>query len=83
MIQPATTPSAATMSLAEAASRARQALSDSPIYLIRQIDVESNEDGLLLTGKVDSFYHKQVAQETVRAATQGAIVSNSVAVVWP
>jgi len=79
MVQPA----AATQSLTDAANLARQALSDSPVYLIRQIEVEAHGDALLLTGKVDSFYHKQLAQETVRAVAAGTLLSNVVAVDWP
>ncbi len=47
---------------------AQDALSASPIYELRDLQVEVIEDGLLISGTVDSFYHKQLAQEAVRAA---------------
>lgn len=46
---------------------AQDALSASPIYELRDLLVEVIDDGLLISGTVDSFYHKQLAQEAVRA----------------
>jgi len=74
---------AVTASLSDITTRARKALSDSPIYLLRQIEVETSEDGLVLSGKVDSFYHKQLAQEVVLAVAGGIQISNVVSVQWP
>ncbi len=48
--------------------KAQHALSESPIYELRDLQVEVTDDGLLISGTVDSFYHKQLAQEAVRAA---------------
>lgn len=61
-------------------SRAQSALNSSPIYLLRQLTVEETGDALLLSGRVDSFYHKQLAQEVVRSVCDDIRVINSVAV---
>lgn len=57
---------------------ARKALSDSPIYDLRDIVVEKSGDQLLLSGQVESFYHKQLAQELVRHLVNGTRVVNSI-----
>jgi osmotically-inducible protein OsmY len=61
-------------------SRARVALSASPIYLLRQLDIKQVDGALYLSGRVDSFYHKQLAQEVVRAVSGSLRVVNSVRV---
>ena len=61
-------------------SRAQSALCSSPIYVLRDILVEQSDDALLLTGRVDTFYHKQLAQELVRAVAEGMRVVNGVTV---
>ena len=63
-----------------AAERARQALSRSTIYVLRKIEVECDTDAIVLRGSVDSFYHKQLAQELVRAAVDGVEVINQLEV---
>ena len=60
----------------DAAERARQALSRSTIYVLRKIEVDCDTDAIALRGCVDSFYHKQLAQELVRAAVDGVEVIN-------
>lgn len=49
--------------------RAQMALANSPIYELRDLRVEFGPDNetLVLSGAVSSFYHKQLAQEVVRA----------------
>jgi osmotically-inducible protein OsmY len=64
----------------DVASRAKSALAHSPIYVLREIQVETEGDTLLLQGKVDTFYHKQLAQEVVRSVAAGMRVVNSVLV---
>ncbi len=59
---------------------ARQALSDSPIYDLRNISVEEMGDELMLSGRVESFYHKQMAQELVRHLINGVRVVNTISV---
>lgn len=58
--------------------RAKSALASSPIYILRELRVEKLDDCLLLSGRVDSFYHKQLAQEVVRAVAGGMKVINDV-----
>jgi hypothetical protein len=53
--------------LSEARPLAQTALSDSPIFDLRDLVVEEGEEALVLRGSVSSFYHKQMAQELVRA----------------
>ena len=60
--------------------RAQAALAASPIYVIRELLVERVGESLVLSGCVDTFYHKQVAQEAVRAATGRVDVINVVEV---
>ena len=64
----------------DVATRAKSALAKSPIYVLREIQVETDGDALLLQGKVDTFYHKQLAQEVVRSVADGMRVVNSVRV---
>ena len=60
--------------------RAKAALHDSPIYDLRELCVESDKDHLLISGRVASFYHKQLAQEAVRAVAKNIQVVNSIEV---
>ena len=60
--------------------RAQSALTSSPVYSLRELTVESRNDALLITGSVGSFYHKQLAQEAVRAVVGAVEVVNSVQV---
>ncbi len=60
--------------------RAQAALGNSPIYDLRDLQVDRVGASLMLSGRVDSFYHKQLAQEVVRAAANGLDVINSVTV---
>ena len=57
--------------------RAKSVLAASPIFVLREVQVENVDDSLLLSGRVDSFYHKQLAQEMVRAVSDGMPVINS------
>ncbi len=51
-------------------SRALAALEQSPIHSLRELAVEQEGETLLLSGRVDTFYHKQLAQELVRAIAE-------------
>lgn len=66
----------------EAQRRAKSALMTSPIFVLREVQVEQVDESLLLSGCVDSFYHKQLAQEVVRAVSDGMQVINSIDVEW-
>lgn len=51
-------------------SRARAALSQSPIQTLRELRVDRVGKTLTLSGRVETFYHKQLAQELVRAIAE-------------
>ncbi|MBI2824924.1 MAG: BON domain-containing protein [Planctomycetia bacterium] len=60
---------------------AQSALADSPIFDLRDLTVEETDDALLLRGSVSSFYHKQMAQEVVKAVAGREVeVVNTVSV---
>ncbi len=52
--------------------------SSSPIHALREIKVEQVDDALVLSGHVDTFYHKQLAQELVRSVADGCELINSI-----
>jgi hypothetical protein len=56
--------------------RAREVLDRSSIYALRELHVEQDGDVLVLTGCVDSYYHKQLAQELIRLELEGVEVAN-------
>ena len=60
--------------------RAQHALDSSPVYALRDLRVEQQGESLLISGLVKSFYHKQLAQEVVRAVAEGCEVVNSIRV---
>ena len=59
-------------------SNAQSALAASPIYALRELHVEQNNDSLFISGRVGSYYYKQLAQEAVRAVAEGYRVINSI-----
>lgn len=59
---------------------AQRALSFSPVFALRELQVEEHGETLLISGRVSSFYHKQLAQEVVRHAAEGIEVVNSIQV---
>jgi len=60
--------------------RAQTALSDSSIYELRILRIDRHDRALVISGRVTSFYHKQLAQETVLAVCEGLEVINSILV---
>jgi trehalose-6-phosphatase len=71
------------MLLTDIAVQAKAALSRSRIYSLRKLHVDQDGDSVVLRGRVDSFYHKQLAQELVRVAVDhGAEVTNAISVVY-
>lgn len=58
--------------------RAQGALLESPIYDLRDLRVETIGGVLWINGAVSSYYHKQLAQEVVRAVAIGCEVVNAV-----
>ena len=59
---------------------AKKMLNESPFHALRMLQVEQLGDQVLLKGHVESFFLKQLAQETVRSATRGIEMVNTVAV---
>jgi osmotically-inducible protein OsmY len=66
--------------LRETATQARQALARSRIFDLRNLQVHDDDECVVLRGNVGSYYHKQLAQELVRAAVDGAEVINEITV---
>jgi hypothetical protein len=62
----------------DVADQAQSALSNSPIHALRELHVQRDGDRLILSGCVDSFYHKQLAQEVVRIIARDMQVVNAV-----
>jgi hypothetical protein len=48
----------------------QSALCSSPISELRELQIEQKDGLLCISGTVSSFYHKQLAQEAVRAICQ-------------
>ena len=70
----------ASISTSDVQPRAQTALANSPIYELRDLQVEHTEGTLLISGAVSSFYHKQLAQEVVRSVCKDIEVINSIRV---
>ena len=58
--------------------RVQTALSTSHFHNLRCLTVSLEGDRLFLSGRVDSFYQKQMAQEIVRSVSEDVEVCNSV-----
>lgn len=61
-------------------AKARQAIRTCPVFAIRQTQVEESKDGLVLSGRVDTWYQKQMAQEIVAAVCKEVQVFNELRV---
>lgn len=66
------------LTAAELQQRAQGALSSSSIFALRDLNVETQGELLFLSGRVESFYHKQLAQELVRSVCDGLQVVNEI-----
>ena len=64
----------------EVTNTASSVLSRSPVRDLRRIRVDGKADHLKLSGKVRSYYHKQLAQETVRGVARGMRLVNQIQV---
>ncbi len=53
-------------------------LSRSRIFDLRCLDVEQDAECVVLRGSVDSYYHKQLAQELVKMHIEGVEVINEI-----
>jgi len=58
--------------------KATAALASSSIRDLRGLNVRNDRGALQVTGRVASFYHKQVALETVRSVAGGLPIQNIV-----
>ena len=70
----------ASISATEILPRAQTALAGSPIFELRDLQVERRDKALLISGAVSSFYHKQLAQEVVRSVCKDIDVVNAISV---
>jgi hypothetical protein len=70
----------ASISATEILPRAQTALAGSPIFELRDLQVEHRDKALLISGAVSSFYHKQLAQEVVRSVCKDIDVVNAISV---
>jgi len=64
----------------EVVKLARAALATSPIHVLRTLTIQQEGQSLILSGQVDSFYHKQLAQELIRLIACDLQVINAVEV---
>ncbi|WP_442507212.1 BON domain-containing protein [Novipirellula sp. SH528] len=64
----------------EIATAANAILAKSSVAELRQLRVDESGSELRLSGLVRSFYHKQLAQETVRVVAGALRVNNTVRV---
>jgi hypothetical protein len=64
----------------DVASLAKIVLGQSKIFDIRALDVDQEADSVVLRGSVDSFYHKQLAQEMIKTSLEGVEVINEIRV---
>lgn len=62
----------------DVAFAASAVLAQSSISELRRLRVDERENQLQLSGRVRSFYHKQLAQESVRSVAAGMQVVNRV-----
>ncbi len=66
--------------LTSIANRAKAVLKRSRIFDLRALVVEQEDDCVVLRGSVDSFYHKQLAQELLKTEMEGVEVINEIRV---
>jgi hypothetical protein len=66
--------------LTDVASLAKAVLANSRIFDLRTLDVDQDSDCVVLRGSVDSFYHKQLAQELIKNSLDGIEVVNEIRV---
>ena len=59
-------------------TRAQAALAESPLMVLRELKVETVDGVLMISGSVGSFYHKQVAQEMIRAIAGKVTIRNQI-----
>ena len=70
------------LTLEETVERAQLALKRSSIGELRRLKAIDEGDAIGLHGQVDTFYHKQLAQELVRNELDEVPILNHVQVSW-
>jgi len=60
---------------------AKKLLNESPFPSLRGLDLQQEDDHVLIKGNLETFFLKQLAQETVRSATRGIELINDICVV--
>ena len=58
-------------------------LRQSPISALHSLEVTESEDVIILTGKVGSYYYKQLAQEAVFSVAGHREIVNNIRVLKP
>jgi hypothetical protein len=64
--------------LQDLASQAKAVLGRSRIFDLRCLEVEQFDEYVVLRGRVDSYYHKQLAQELLKTHIDGVEVINEI-----
>src|SRR5688572_28745370 len=64
--------------LTDLALRAKAVLARSRIFDLRALEVDQEEYCVVLRGSVDSYYHKQLAQELLKTSIDGVEVINEI-----
>ena len=64
----------------ELCQKARQALRGSAIYSLHLLEVAQIGENIVVSGRVESYYHKQMAQEAIRAEMPTIRLVNAVQV---
>ncbi len=62
----------------EIEQRAQDALDHSSIHALRSLRVEQKDDQLVISGRLGTFYHKQLAQELIREVAGDVQVVNAI-----
>jgi hypothetical protein len=66
---------------AAAPTAATEALGQSPIPILRRVKVEENSHKVILSGRLPSYYYKQLAQEAILPYLAGRELVNRVIVI--
>jgi osmotically-inducible protein OsmY len=66
----------------EFVERVDRAVKTSPHLIRRDLRVQVDTDRVILTGMVDSYFQKQMAQEAVRRVDGVASIDNRLEVAW-
>ena len=69
------------LTTSSALSLADEALRSSPIPALRKLRVEETEEAIILSGSVSTYYHKQLAQETLMPLRGSRALHNRVIVI--